>query len=191
MMKKSFAKLLVLLMVVILTCFIFYSCGEQERPTELTERVEKLTERVDELTEKLNKLTQRIDELMQKSNAAAKAGAWLIVWPETMVQAILDRRVLIYMDPSSPGKIFDEKLASHSKNLAYVLVGAAGATPELSPEGTIILGKEYNSAFLYQPDGTQSSRQYNKIHLVPFGEVVPFKKSAPWLHNILMIFTCS
>jgi apolipoprotein N-acyltransferase len=37
-----------------------------------------------------------------------------------------------------------------------------------------------NSAILLNPDGTLNDR-YDKMHLVPFGEYVPFKETFPWL----------
>jgi apolipoprotein N-acyltransferase len=40
--------------------------------------------------------------------------------------------------------------------------------------------RRYNSAVLVLADGTFAG-SYDKIHLVPFGEYVPFKKQAPWL----------
>jgi apolipoprotein N-acyltransferase len=133
--------------------------------------------------------SQRIfDELVQNSNAGFDAGAELTVWPETMVQAMLDARVLRIVDSSSYYKVFDASLREHSKGRGFVLVGSYGGNPEISPNGEIEL-ERYNSAFLYQPDGRQASEQYDKIHLVPFGEVVPFKKSVPWLYNLLMKFT--
>lgn len=133
---------------------------------------------------------QIFEALLQSSTASVQAGAELIVWPETMVQAILDVRVLSYLDPYNPHRIFDEKLRQHAKGNAYLLVGAIGAKPKLRPDSSLdLLAERYNSAFLYLPDGTQADKQYNKIHLVPFGEVVPFKKSAPTIHKLLMKFT--
>ena len=129
------------------------------------------------------------DDLLQKSNAAAEAGAQLIVWPETMVQANLEPRMQELLDPSHDYRIFDKALREHSKDSAFILVGAYGGKPQIKPDWTIGLLSRYNSAFLYQPDGSKAEKQYNKIHLVPFGEVVPFKKSAPWLHKLLMKFT--
>lgn len=35
---------------------------------------------------------------------------------------------------------------------------------------------QYNSAFVYDPDGTQRAERYDKTHLVPFGEFVPFRQ---------------
>jgi len=129
-------------------------------------------------------------DLLAASRAAAKAETELIVWPETMVPAILDKAVLNYLSPVSPHRIFDEKLKQHSKDTAFVLVGATGAKPEIRENSTVdLLAHRYNSAFLYTPQGRQADVKYNKLHLVPFGEIVPFKKSAPPLHKLLMKFT--
>jgi apolipoprotein N-acyltransferase len=128
------------------------------------------------------------DELMQKSKAAAKAGAELIVWPETMVQATLEPQVLGLLDPSHPSKVFDQALKDHAKNTSFVLVGAYGGIPAIREDMTIDLVERYNSAFLYRPDGQQDPKRYDKIHLVLFGEVLPFRKSCPLLFKVLMKF---
>ncbi|MBN2136523.1 MAG: apolipoprotein N-acyltransferase [Sedimentisphaerales bacterium] len=126
------------------------------------------------------------DDLMVHSKVASKAGAEFIVWPETMVQATLNEEVLGILEPSHPWKVLDKALSEHSREGAFVLVGAYGG---VANEAGTDLVEEYNSAFLYQPDGKKYPQHYDKIHLVPFGEVLPFRKSLPWLYNILMKFT--
>jgi apolipoprotein N-acyltransferase len=128
--------------------------------------------------------------LLTESREAANAGPELTVWPETMVQASLDRRILrVLSDPNHTYRVFDEVLQNHARQTGYLLVGAYGGRPEITEKGDIQYAARYNSAFLYQPDGHQAFEQYNKIHLVPFGEVVPFRKSWPWLYRQLMRFT--
>ncbi|RKY21592.1 MAG: apolipoprotein N-acyltransferase [Planctomycetota bacterium] len=128
------------------------------------------------------------DELLRNSKQSAEAGAELIVWPETMVQAILDKRVWPFLVSAENERKFDKALGEHSKDTCFVLVGAPGASPQIKEDGTVSF-KRYNSAFLYKPDGSRANKKYNKIHLVPFGEVVPFKNSCPLLHGLLMKFT--
>jgi apolipoprotein N-acyltransferase len=129
------------------------------------------------------------NELLQDSKASARAGPELIVWPETMVQATLDRRVLRRVTPAYHCRTLDKTLREHSKETAFVLVGAYGGTLEMREDLRFYLTKKYNSAFLYKPDGTQANKQYSKIHLVPFGEFLPFRKSFPILYKVLMKFT--
>lgn len=129
------------------------------------------------------------NELLEKSNASAEAGAELIIWPETMVQATLDRRVLSRLSGEYHCKTVDKTLREHSKETAFVLVGAYGGVLEVQEDFTFDLAKRYNSVFLYKPDGTAAEEQYSKIHLVAFGEFVPFRKSFPLLYNLLMKFT--
>jgi apolipoprotein N-acyltransferase len=130
------------------------------------------------------------DELFGDGAAAAKGGAELVVWPETMVLATLDKRVLSRLTLSYHCKIVDEKLREYSKeNNIFVLAGAYGGVLGMKEDLTFDLVERYNSAFLYTPEGTAASEQYNKIHIVPFGEIVPFKKSFPLLHTLLMKFT--
>ncbi len=132
---------------------------------------------------------QILAELLEHSRASSKAGAELIVWPETMVQATLDKRVLKRVTPEFHCRQVDEILREHAKGRAYVLVGAYGGVLEYDANLEFSLAQRYNSAFLYTPQGEQADVQYDKIHLVPFGEVVPFRDSAPWLHSLLMKFT--
>ncbi len=126
--------------------------------------------------------------LMEQSKAAVQAGAELIVWPETMVQARLNPEVLRLLEPSHPWNVFDKRLREHSKDTAFVLVGALGGVPVIRENLEIHFAKKYNSAFLCNIDGTKSPESYNKIHLIPFSESMPFRKSCLWLYNFLMKF---
>ena len=130
--------------------------------------------------------------LMEQSKAAVQAGAELIVWPETMVQATLNPEVLRIVqrsNPLDPWIIFDKSLREHAKDNACVLVGAYGGQIGIRENSEPYLAQRYNSAFLYKRNGEQAAKSYNKIHLVPFGEVLPFRKSCRWLYNFLMKFT--
>ena len=124
------------------------------------------------------------DGLMQKSKAAAQAGAELIVWPETMVQAILDTEVWPWLASADSHKALDKALREHAKANAYVLVGAYGS--EVRQEDDELYQARYNSAFFYRPDGQQDNKRYDKIHLVPFGEVLPLRRPLDWFYKLLM-----
>jgi apolipoprotein N-acyltransferase len=123
--------------------------------------------------------------LMEQSKAAVQADAELIVWPETMVQATLNPEVLRLLEPSHQWRIFDQALRDHSKDNAFVLVGAYGGTPEIGENFDVRLGRRYNSAFLYKKDGEKAHKSYNKIHLVPFGEVLPLRKTLSGFYDLL------
>jgi apolipoprotein N-acyltransferase len=127
--------------------------------------------------------------LLRQSRDCSEAGAELVVWPETMVQGTLSEELLRLLDSSHPYRKFDASLREHAKEGVYLLVGAHGGEPQIKEDFSISLSPRYNSAFLYLPGGEQANQQYHKIHLVPFGEVVPFRENAPWLHKFLMKFT--
>lgn len=131
---------------------------------------------------------KQFEDVLALSRECAKSGAELIVWPETIVPGILDSRVLGLLGDGHLYNEYDRKLKEQAAGGCYMLVGAHGGSPEVKPDGSIELKEKFNSAFFYRPDGKDSS-QYNKIHLVPFGEVVPFRKNAAWLHRLLMRFT--
>jgi apolipoprotein N-acyltransferase len=125
------------------------------------------------------------DGLMVHSKAAAAAGAELIVWPETMVQGILDPALWPYLKNIDEDKAFHKALAEHAKNTAWLLVGAHGAEIKWDDSSEAYL-ETYNSAYFYRPDGTRDPGRYDKIHLVLFGEYIPFKKWFPWLFKWFM-----
>ncbi len=122
---------------------------------------------------------------MEQSKAAVKAGAELVIWPETMVQAILDSQVWPFLVSAEDNRAFDKALREHSEKTAFVLVGAYGGSIQQDSDGSISLAR-YNSAFLYRPDGQQDGRRYDKIHLVPFGEVLPLRKTLSSFYRMLM-----
>jgi len=127
-------------------------------------------------------------ELMDKSKAAAADGAELIVWPETMVQGLLDPALWPDLKgPLDQDKAFHQALCGHAKDTAYLLVGGYGGAIRRDSRGKDYLG-QYNSAYLYRPDGTRDPQRYDKIHLVLFGEYIPFRWQIPWLFEQLKRF---
>ena len=137
--------------------------------------------------------SQIFDELMASSDAAIAAGAQLIVWPETMVQGFLQPELW----PSVPGfdwtedKAFYNALCEHARqDGVYVMVGAYGGDILRDGKGERYFG-QYNSAYLYKPDGTRDPNRYDKIHLVLFGEYIPFRRSFNWLYQQLKRFAPS
>jgi apolipoprotein N-acyltransferase len=110
---------------------------------------------------------QTVRELIELSaNSAAgpavRTGVWpkidLIVWPESPAPFFTnDVR-------------FRESLGQMARETkTWVIVGAIGSNePQPNSEGPV-----FNSAALISPNGEWTSR-YDKVHLVPFGEYLPF-----------------
>lgn len=130
-----------------------------------------------------------LNQLLQQSRQAQKSDSLLVIWPETMVQAVMNREILSLISDSHLYSEFDTILKSHAKDNFYLLAGAMGGTPEIEDNGDIVLKEKYNSAYLYTPAGEKSSNRYDKIHLVPFGEYIPFRESCETIYNFLMSFS--
>ncbi len=127
-------------------------------------------------------------DLLEQSTECITAGAELVVWPETMVQAVLNEQIWPYLSSSQMSEAFHNRLSEHAKDTAFLLVGAYDIQLKSQKDIEADFGR-YNSAFLYRPDGTQAAKRYSKIHLVPFGEYIPFKQTVPFLHKLLLSFT--
>ena len=94
----------------------------------------------------------------------------LIVWPESPAPFFLN-------DPAF--QQVAEALAQQSRT--WLLVGSVGvASASESPKQQ---SEVYNSAALFSPQGELQGR-YDKIHLVPFGEYVPFKNAFPFMNML-------
>ena len=88
----------------------------------------------------------------------------LIIWPETSVPGYLGRE-----------RILSERLRALAASVGTHIL--AGAPTERSAKI-----EYYNSAILFSDDGRVVD-QYDKIHLVPFGEYLPFKAVFSFVEN--------
>jgi apolipoprotein N-acyltransferase len=103
-----------------------------------------------------NTLLDELSAVSQAPQAGKDAGvAPLIIWPESPAPFETD------------DQLFAESTAELARSRrSYLLAGATA----IQPGGT---GQVYNSALLLAPDGVVAGR-YDKVHLVPWGEYVPF-----------------
>ena len=88
--------------------------------------------------------------------------------------------------PESPAPYFEEDprlqhslIALATTVQAPLVVGSIGAdtSPDMQTQ------RNYNSALIVGPDGARIGR-YDKIHLVPFGEYVPFRDLLSFAHKL-------
>ncbi|MGO9167749.1 MAG: apolipoprotein N-acyltransferase [Candidatus Sulfotelmatobacter sp.] len=113
----------------------------------------------------LTDLSVKADASNSSSRADFTAGrADLIVWPESPAPFFTN-------DPLFREPVSEMARAAHS----WVVTGAIGSTPAAqSGASTGTSAREvFNSAALVSPSGDWTAR-YDKVHLVPFGEYLPF-----------------
>jgi apolipoprotein N-acyltransferase len=110
--------------------------------------------------------------IMQKhidlTHEAAKGKPRLIVWPEGATPGFVLKSMTLLNQITS--------LARDTK--AHFLIGSS-EYPKFIKDRTIGPEEIGNTALLFSPDG-KILGQYLKIHLVPFGEYIPYEGIVPW-----------
>lgn len=110
---------------------------------------------------------------------------WLSVNPPSQPgqRPILHFDLIVWPESPAPFYTSDPEFRDHISNIAgqthsWLLTGAIGTrnASEAPQNATQV----FNSAALVSPSGEWVAR-YDKIHLVPFGEYVPFKKVLPFM----------
>ncbi len=103
-----------------------------------------------------------VDRYVRLSEEAIRAGARLVVWPESAVP--------FYFADDPLGAEPIRELARIGS--AHLIVGSdEREVRPANPAGRVVQ-RFYNSAFLVRPDG-RTGGVYRKMRLVPFGEYVP------------------
>jgi apolipoprotein N-acyltransferase len=105
---------------------------------------------------------------------AVKQKVDLVVWPETSY-------------PGTWKEIRPGRPLPEARDLAARMAGR-WKTPQLVGVNAVVMGhdgviRSYNSAVLLDKQGRWQGR-YDKVHRVPFGEYVPFRKAMPWLNKL-------
>jgi apolipoprotein N-acyltransferase len=104
------------------------------------------------------------------SRMAAAKGTDLIVWPETATP------FYFLQDP-----VLTRMVIEGIKDIqADFIIGSPSAALALQGKHIVY----HNSAYLLNAQG-EVKGQYDKVHLVPFGEYVPLKRWLPFIHKLV------
>jgi apolipoprotein N-acyltransferase len=107
----------------------------------------------------------------------------LVVWSETVLPPMNIEARRMTRDPRLSTGIHEDLLALCRQHNTAIVFGAYAL---LKFEGVESTADVRNSTYFYSADAAVA--RYDKIHLVPFSEILPFKQSIPWLYNLLWRF---
>ncbi len=109
-----------------------------------------------------------LNDYIELTAAAAKDNPSLIIWPEASVPVL--------WGGSAEDAQFTQIFSLAGQLRISLLVGAVSR-----------FGEAYFNSAIFINDLGRPERIYNKLHLVPFGEYVPFKNTFPFLQTIAPI----
>ena len=138
------------------------------------------------------------ERMKSLTREAAAKGAEVIVWPETMfpglalnAEAVEAERAARLTNPGGVAStVFYEDLLALQREVGVPLIVGA-----IAAEGVRFIEsargvewkaeRKFNSVFVVQ-DGAVDERRYDKMHLTPFGETMPYISWNKWLEGKLL-----
>lgn len=107
----------------------------------------------------------------EEATAAFARGEYVTV---NQVISYFERTLNAALDPGQ-SRYSLPRLSAEGGPPVTLVVGSVAV--DICPEEVSDREKRYNSVLVYDRDGRQRRERYDKIHLVPFGEFVPFRNA--------------
>ena len=174
--KPHFELTLALIVVVVVMLLGFRSVGSQNTAAKTWHKldvslVQPNIGQAEKWDEKSNQMIY--DRFTRLTEGAIDTKPDLIVWPETATPEPLEYDARAFAIITNAVK----------RSGAYLLTGSMAVTKNVPRSQSDPTGTDrvwYNSAYVVSPKG-ELQGPYNKQHLVPFGEFIPFEKSLPFM----------
>ena len=125
-----------------------------------------------------------------------QASCDVVIWPETMLPPGMNAEYVKTLERLGSPRLrhyreYGRQIARLSKRLGCpILAGGTTYYPKPDAKSARDVDRMRNSALWFDGSPTPTA-QYDKMHLVPFSEYVPFRESWPWLHKVLRGFVPS